>query len=141
LSRFVNLDTFTDPPLTFGHTTPAIAYTSGMFSLPSAAACPRSHPGCHRAARSAWRGSVFGYLGSIDQSIDEQSMARISAIRQGVDPSTVLIIPCTRFAQGKRKRAGVRSRECNAHTHAHTHAYTHTRGRTRTCTRAHARGL
>jgi hypothetical protein len=112
LSRFVNLDTFTDPPLTFGHTTPAIAYTSGMFSLPSAAACPRSHPGRHRAARSAWRGSVFGYLGSIDQSIDEQSIARIGAIRQGVDPSTVLIIPCTRFArcaQGKRKSAGARA--------------------------------
>ena len=37
LSRFANLETFTVPPLTFGHTTPTIAYTSGMFSLPSAA--------------------------------------------------------------------------------------------------------
>jgi hypothetical protein len=36
-SRFANLETFKIPPLTFGHTMPAIAYTSGMFSLPSAA--------------------------------------------------------------------------------------------------------
>lgn len=37
LSRFVNLETYTVPPLTFGHTMPAIAYTSGKYSLPSAA--------------------------------------------------------------------------------------------------------
>jgi hypothetical protein len=37
LSRFANLETFKIPPLTFGHTMPAIAYTSGKYSLPSAA--------------------------------------------------------------------------------------------------------
>jgi hypothetical protein len=54
LSRFANLETFTVPPLTFGHTTPAIAYTSGMFSLPSAA----------RVGPFGRRGSVFGSQGS-----------------------------------------------------------------------------
>ena len=36
-SRFANLETFKIPPLTFGHTMPAIAYTPGKYSLPSAA--------------------------------------------------------------------------------------------------------
>lgn len=37
LSRFSHLDTFKIPPLAFRHTTPALAYTSGKYSLPSAA--------------------------------------------------------------------------------------------------------
>ena len=40
---------FKIPPLTFSHTMPALAYTSGMFSLPSAAA---------RGDRSAVAGSL-----------------------------------------------------------------------------------
>jgi len=35
LSRFANLDTLPFPPLTFGHSMPAIPYTSGRCSLPS----------------------------------------------------------------------------------------------------------
>ncbi len=49
LSRFSHLNTFKIPPLTFRHTTPALAYTSGMYSLPSAAA---------RGGRSAVAGSI-----------------------------------------------------------------------------------
>lgn len=48
-SRFVNLSTLKIPPLTFGHTKPAIAYTSGKYSLPSAAT---------RGGRSAIAGSL-----------------------------------------------------------------------------------
>lgn len=82
LSRFVNLETCTDPPLTFEHTTPAIAYTSGMFSLPSAAACEWAHPTRHRERPFGRRGSVFGFQGSIDQSIDVQSIAPDRFVRQ-----------------------------------------------------------
>jgi len=35
LSRFANLETLPFPPLTLGHTMPAIPYTSGKYSLPS----------------------------------------------------------------------------------------------------------
>lgn len=75
-SRFANLETFTDPPLTFEHTTPALAYISGKYSLPSAAACEWAHPSRHRERPFGRRGSVFGFLGSIDQSIDVQSIAQ-----------------------------------------------------------------
>ena len=37
LSRFANLDTLSLAPLTLGYTMPALAYTSGRYSLPSAA--------------------------------------------------------------------------------------------------------
>lgn len=36
-SRFANLDTLSLAPLTLGYTMPALAYTSGRYSLPSAA--------------------------------------------------------------------------------------------------------
>ena len=36
-SRFANLDTLSLAPLTLGYTMPALAYTSGKYSLPSAA--------------------------------------------------------------------------------------------------------
>ena len=66
-------EAFKIPPLSFGHTMPAIAYTSGMFSLPSAAA---------RGACSARR-SLSGCLGSHQSSRpDEQRIARIGAVGQ-----------------------------------------------------------
>jgi len=44
------------PPLTFRHTMPALAYTSGMFSLPSAA---------DARGRFGRRGNRFGCLGAL----------------------------------------------------------------------------
>lgn len=73
LSRFANLNTFKIPPLTFGHTTPAIAYTSGMYSLPSAAT---------RGARSAVAGSLRFPRFDRSSRPDEQRIARDGAIGQ-----------------------------------------------------------
>jgi hypothetical protein len=73
LSRFANLETFKIPPLTFGHTMPAIAYTSGMFSLPSAAT---------RGGRSAVAGSLrFSRFGRSSR-FDPLKIARDGAIGQ-----------------------------------------------------------
>ena len=79
LSRFFHLVTFKIPPLAFSHTTPAIAYTSGMFSLPSAARVATVRPS---RVLSSCLGALAAWLSPRPSS--DLKVSGIGAIRQAL---------------------------------------------------------